>query len=105
MASQLSKLRSKMADSGVDAMLVSAIDNVRWLTGFSGSSGYAIVTSDKAIFITDSRYDEAAREQVRDLERSAAGRRNADRRMQVPPPSRAADWVSRSLRRVEDTRK
>jgi Xaa-Pro aminopeptidase len=57
-----------MADSGVEAMLVSAIDNVRWLTGFSGSSGYAIVTPDKATFITDSRYDEAARELVRDLD-------------------------------------
>jgi Xaa-Pro aminopeptidase len=52
----LDRLRAKMALEGLTAVLVSDIVNVGWLTGFSGSSGFALVTQDQARFITDSRY-------------------------------------------------
>ena len=40
----------------VDALLVTQLENTRYLTGFSGSNGMAIVTPTEAIFLTDSRY-------------------------------------------------
>jgi Xaa-Pro aminopeptidase len=46
-------------DSGPDA-----IANVRWLTGFSGTSGLALVGGDRRVFITDFRYAERAEHEV-----------------------------------------
>jgi Xaa-Pro aminopeptidase len=48
--------------------------NVRWLTGFTGTSAACIVTPDERLFFTDFRYVEQAREQVPDFERIQAGR-------------------------------
>jgi Xaa-Pro aminopeptidase len=48
-------------DSGPDAMA-----NVRWLTGFTGSSGLAIVGPGSRIFISDFRYTERAEREVGD---------------------------------------
>ena len=63
----LDRLRAKMAEEGVPALFVSNITNVQWLTGFTGSSGFAIVTADDAVFITDSRYTIQAGEQVKGM--------------------------------------
>lgn len=56
-----------MATEGVAAVLVSDIVNVGWLTGFSGSFGYAIVTQDDARFLTDSRYALQSGEEVKNM--------------------------------------
>lgn len=45
-------------------MLISRIHNVRYLTGFSGSSGYALLNRDHAVFVTDFRYKEQAAQEV-----------------------------------------
>lgn len=60
----LVRLRGKMAEDNVAAMLVSDPVNVGWLTGFSGTFGRVIVTQSEAVFITDSRYVLQAREEV-----------------------------------------
>lgn len=64
----LSRLRQAMADQSVDALLVTTMLNVRWLTGFSGSSGIALVTPDDAVFVTDSRYTIQAQQEVTGME-------------------------------------
>lgn len=48
-----------------EAFLVSSPENRRYLTGFSSSDGYLLVTADKAVFMTDSRYIEAAEKTVK----------------------------------------
>jgi Xaa-Pro aminopeptidase len=54
-------LRRALRD--LDAILISDINNVKYLTGFTGSSGVAIVTRKHGFFITDFRYkDQAAKE-------------------------------------------
>lgn len=65
--SAIEKLRARMQEMSVSAALVTNIANIHWLTGFSGSSGFAIVTEDGGVFITDSRYSEQAPEQVKGL--------------------------------------
>lgn len=65
--SNLQNLRSKMVEDGIAALLVTDIANVKWLTGFTGTSGCAIVTADAARFVTDSRYTLQAEEQVREM--------------------------------------
>jgi Xaa-Pro aminopeptidase len=64
----LARLRQKMEAEGVSALLVTDNLNLRWLSGFTGSSGVAVVTPDRAIFLTDSRYAIQAHEEVSDLE-------------------------------------
>ncbi len=48
-------------------------DNLRYLTGFTGSSGAAVVTTDKAIFVTDFRYLEQAAQECAGWEIIAQG--------------------------------
>lgn len=44
---------------GVDALIVTDLLNVRYLTGFAGSNGIVVVSSGRAVLITDFRYQEA----------------------------------------------
>jgi Xaa-Pro aminopeptidase len=46
-----------------DALVVFDLNNIRWLTGFTGSAGTLIVRPDEMVFITDGRYGEQARAQ------------------------------------------
>ena len=62
--SRLAKMRESFKKKGVDAFLVTDIHNVRYLTGFSGSSGFLFITKRKNILITDFRYKEQARREV-----------------------------------------
>jgi Xaa-Pro aminopeptidase len=53
-----------LSEAGVDLLLVSNLVNVRYLTGYTGSNGVAVVGPDTRVFITDFRYVEQAAEQV-----------------------------------------
>jgi Xaa-Pro aminopeptidase len=63
--------RSRLSfdDLGVDALLVTRLVNVRYLTGFTGSNGQLLVTPTGGVFFTDSRYEEQSRREVPDLRR------------------------------------
>jgi Xaa-Pro aminopeptidase len=47
--------------NGCDALLFTDLVDVRWLTGFTGSNGWAVVRRDDVILGTDGRYGERAR--------------------------------------------
>ncbi len=47
--------------NGCDALLFNDLVDVRWLTGFTGSNGWAVVSRDAVILGTDGRYGERAR--------------------------------------------
>lgn len=53
---RLTRLRASLAASQLDALLVSALPNVRYLTGFSGSNALVLVTAQDAVLLTDFRY-------------------------------------------------
>ena len=50
---------------GVDSLVVTSLENVRWLTGFSGSVALLIVKKDDAALVVDGRYAQQAVEQIR----------------------------------------
>jgi Xaa-Pro aminopeptidase len=58
------QLAEAAAQRGLDAVLVTYLPNVRWVSGYSGTSGVAVVGPDVRAFITDFRYATQAREQV-----------------------------------------
>jgi Xaa-Pro aminopeptidase len=68
-------LSERLAGLEVDGFLVTGLTNVRYLTGFTGSNGQALVTGDAdgGVFFTDGRYTEQARHEVPDLERVTVG--------------------------------
>ena len=63
-ADRLDALRALLDDAGVDALLVTGTTNVRYLTGFTGSSGSLWVDGWRAVLITDGRYGDQAPAQV-----------------------------------------
>jgi Xaa-Pro aminopeptidase len=56
-------LVAQFPDQELDGALISAAENRRYLSGFSGSAGYLFITKDKALLVTDSRYTEQATKQ------------------------------------------
>jgi Xaa-Pro aminopeptidase len=63
--SRADRLAAALADRGLDALLVTNLVNVRWLTGFSGSNGLAVVGPDgQRVFLTDFRYLTQSAEQL-----------------------------------------
>lgn len=59
------------------ALLVSDLSNVRWLTGFTGSNGWAVLTPDEVLLVTDGRYGEQGAAQL--AEHGVAGSVRAGR--------------------------
>ena len=53
---RISAVRKKLPEWQVDGLFISTPYNRRWLSGFTGSSGFLIVTADRALFGTDFRY-------------------------------------------------
>jgi Xaa-Pro aminopeptidase len=53
---RVAAVRQAVLERGLDAMVVEQPTNRRYLSGFSGSSGIAVVSADDAWLITDSRY-------------------------------------------------
>ncbi len=68
-ADRASRLRSRLTELPCDALLVTNLTNVRYLTGFTGSAALLLVPADEAaepVFVTDGRYrDQAASELAR----------------------------------------
>jgi Xaa-Pro aminopeptidase len=58
------RLVDLLPEAGVDALLVSALVNVRYMTGYTGSNGLALVGPQTRAFVTDFRYVEQAEEEV-----------------------------------------
>ncbi|MEZ0284406.1 MAG: M24 family metallopeptidase, partial [Thermoleophilia bacterium] len=57
-----------LAERGLGALIVTDLANVRYLTGYVGSNGIALVGPRGRKLVTDSRYAVAAREQARGVE-------------------------------------
>jgi Xaa-Pro aminopeptidase len=58
-------LKKSLSRLGVSGLLITDPVNVRSLTGFSGSSGFLLITKDTPVFVTDFRYKEQASMEVK----------------------------------------
>jgi len=56
-AARIETAGSLLKANDVDALLVTDLTNVRYLTGFSGTNGQVLLTPPGATFFTDPRYD------------------------------------------------
>jgi len=71
---RIAKLRAALEQRGLDAMLLLSCENRQYLTLFKSSYGAVLITQKSAHFFTDSRYIEAAKRLVTELEVSLVTR-------------------------------
>jgi len=53
-------VQAGLAEAGCDALLVTHLTNIRYLTGFTGSAAVLVVLPDRLLLATDGRYQEQA---------------------------------------------
>jgi Xaa-Pro aminopeptidase len=63
-AGRLDRLRVWLRDKALDALLVTRLTNIRYLTGFTGSAATLLVGHDHTLFVTDGRYRDQSAEQL-----------------------------------------
>ncbi|HEX8976315.1 MAG TPA: Xaa-Pro peptidase family protein [Solirubrobacteraceae bacterium] len=64
MAERAERLLALLTEAQLDLLLISALVNVRYLTGYTGSNGLAVVGPQTRTFVTDFRYVEQAAAEV-----------------------------------------
>ena len=62
------RLLADLSERGLAALIVTEPANVRYLTGYVGSNGVALIGTGGRVLLTDSRYAVSATEQVRGAE-------------------------------------
>ena len=55
---RLAKLRATLPEHSLDAVLISQPENRRYLSGFTGSAGWLVISAERAVLATDFRYYE-----------------------------------------------
>lgn len=82
-------LRALLDREQVAGIFVSDLENVRYLTGFTGSNGLVLVTPEAAIFWTDGRYGVQSAREVPGFERIV-----------LPPGSKLAQAAGERIRGI-----
>jgi Xaa-Pro aminopeptidase len=88
--SRADRVAARLGEHEADALLVTDLVNVRYLTGFTGSAGMAIVGPDTRRFITDFRYVERAKAEVSGFDQ--------ERAPQEPAAALKTGWPDGELR-------
>jgi Xaa-Pro aminopeptidase len=63
-AERIGRLRDEFGSYQCDAMLITNLVNIRYLTGFTGSAAMLLVLGDSVLFTTDGRYAIQSRQQL-----------------------------------------
>ena len=58
---RVDKIRSILQSEDIDSMVISNIKNVRYISGFTGEEGMAVITEKSAYLIVDGRFTEQAK--------------------------------------------
>ena len=66
---RISALVDGLSAAHLDGLLLTGLSNIRYLTGFSGSSALLVVTARDVVFITDFRYQTQVVEEIGDIAR------------------------------------
>ena len=64
MQRRLERFDAKLAQSGLDALLVTGQKNIYYLTDFWGTNATVFITKNRRLFLTDSRYTLIAKQSV-----------------------------------------
>ena len=84
-------MQTLLERTSVDALLITHLPNIRYLCGFTGTSGVLAILESSAVFFTDGRYSQQARAQVQ-------GSRVVIARK--PPLAAAAEWLINNKNKI-----
>ena len=65
---RINSIRKSLSKSDIDTAFISSKDNIRYYSGFTGTLAFLLITENKSIIITDSRYIVRAQEESPDYE-------------------------------------
>src|SRR4051812_5193503 len=107
MSGRADRLVERLEEQSLDALVVTNLVNVRYLSGFTGSNAALVVTPEQRAFITDFRYVTQATEQVPDFvrvkgERDLLG--DVAKRVSSPPTRVGFEDGSMTVRSYERLR-
>lgn len=85
---RIHSLRQRFAAAGIDALLVTQLPNVFYLSGFTGTTGCLLLTPSTQHFITDFRYHERFRDEVLGAAQAVSPPRPAEDAGQDGKPAR-----------------
>jgi len=63
-AGRIDRLRALFPEAGIDALFVTRLVNIRYLTGFTGSAALLLVGPDDVLFVSDGRYKDQSADQL-----------------------------------------
>ena len=55
-AKRINALRKKLRADNLDGMIITHLDHIRYLVGFTGTAGLLVISTKGAEFFTDFRY-------------------------------------------------
>lgn len=58
---RIKRLKKKLKENGQFPYLITDLNNIKYLTGYTGSNAYLLVNEKESFFISDSRYEEYAK--------------------------------------------
>ncbi len=95
-AGRAARVRDALEEARLDALLVSSLVHVRYLTGFTGSAALLLIARDGALtFVTDGRYATQSSEQLRGAGGDADGRVGTTAAAQREALQQAASGMAR----------
>lgn len=68
MTSRIKKIQAQLDQYGIDGLLITKKENLRYATGFTGSAGVILLSATNAVFITDFRYVDQAKTQIQEAD-------------------------------------
>ena len=68
MNSNLKRIQQELIKQNQEAIILTNLTNVQWASEFTGSSAFILATQKDAFFITDTRYDILAKNEVQNYE-------------------------------------
>jgi Xaa-Pro aminopeptidase len=92
---RLKALQDVSNRNSLDALLVTHLPNIRYLCGFTGSSGMLAIFDAGSVFLTDGRYSEQARAEVKGA-RIVIARK--------PPLAAATEWLMENRGKLSRTK-
>ncbi len=82
MSDRADRLAERLAERELDALVVTDLLNIRYLTGFTGTNAVCVVGPERRDFITDFRYVERAEQEVEGMQLTARDAQQRVRRAQ-----------------------
>ncbi len=86
---RLAGLRRLLTENDLEGIIVSYLENARYLSGFTGSNALVLVTPNDALFLTDGRYAVQSEREAHGFER-----------LVLPPGSNLAEVAGEQIKRL-----